>query len=139
MTSSPLCSLITALEGLTASISFLVPSPLCRHHVKSSTWHHNFDFFATFLDTVWSTGVFPYPPFQLWSYNLLYLYIPPNLKFNWTWVGGCLTWELPGNYPVFTMVMVIYHYVERIWRVIIDPNFLYNVYDHEKISSSWTT
>ena len=23
-------------------------------------------------------------------------------------------WELLGNYPVFTMVMVIYHYVERI-------------------------
>ena len=23
-------------------------------------------------------------------------------------------WELPGNYPVFTVVMVIYHYVERI-------------------------
>ena len=23
-------------------------------------------------------------------------------------------WELTGNYPVFTMVMVIYHYVERI-------------------------
>ena len=22
-------------------------------------------------------------------------------------------WELPGNYPVFTVVMVIYHYVER--------------------------
>ena len=23
-------------------------------------------------------------------------------------------WELPGNYPVFTVVMLIYHYVERI-------------------------
>ena len=23
-------------------------------------------------------------------------------------------WELPGKYPVFNMVMVIYHYVERI-------------------------
>ena len=23
-------------------------------------------------------------------------------------------WELPGNYPVFSVVMVIYHYVERI-------------------------
>ena len=33
-------------------------------------------------------------------------------------------WELPGNYPVFTVVMVIYHYVERIWRIIVTPNFL---------------
>ena len=30
-------------------------------------------------------------------------------------------WELPDNYPVFTMVMVIYHYVERIWRIIVTP------------------
>ena len=32
-------------------------------------------------------------------------------------------WELPGNYPVFTVVMVIYHYVERIWRIIVTPHF----------------
>ena len=40
-------------------------------------------------------------------------------------------WELPGNYPVFTMVMVIYHYAERIWRVLVTPKFLYNIYDNE--------
>ena len=32
-------------------------------------------------------------------------------------------WELPGNYPVFTMVMVIYHYVERIWKILVIPVF----------------
>ena len=32
-------------------------------------------------------------------------------------------WELPGNYPVFTVVMVIYHYVERIWRILVTPVF----------------
>ena len=32
-------------------------------------------------------------------------------------------WELPGNYPVFTAVMVIYHYVERIWRILVTPIF----------------
>ena len=32
-------------------------------------------------------------------------------------------WELPGNYPVLTMVMVIYHYVERIWRILVTPIF----------------
>ena len=41
-------------------------------------------------------------------------------------------WELPGNYPVFTVVMVIYHYAEIIWRILVTPNFLYNIYDHEK-------
>ena len=30
-------------------------------------------------------------------------------------------WELPGNYPVFTVVMVIYHYVERIWIILVTP------------------
>ena len=44
-------------------------------------------------------------------------------------------WELPGNYPVFTVVMVIYHYIERIWRIIFTPNFPYNIYDHKKILS----
>ena len=39
-------------------------------------------------------------------------------------------WELPGNYPVFAVVMVIYHYVERIWRILVAPNFLYNIYNH---------
>ena len=41
-------------------------------------------------------------------------------------------WELPGNYPVFSMVMVIYHYVEIIWRILITPDFLYNIYNYEK-------
>ena len=40
-----------------------------------------------------------------------------------------------GNYQVinlfFTMVMVIYHYVERIWGILVTPNFLYNIYDNE--------
>ena len=30
------------------------------------------------------------------------------------------------------MVIIIYHYVERICRIIVTPNFLYNIYDHEK-------
>ena len=45
--------------------------------------------------------------------------------------SGGRRWELLGNYPNFTVVMVIYHSVERIWRILITPNFLYNIYDHE--------
>ena len=45
-------------------------------------------------------------------------------------------WEhgqyLPGNYPVSTVGMVIYHNVDRIWIIIVTPNFLYNIYDQEK-------
>ena len=36
-------------------------------------------------------------------------------------------WELQVNYPVFTVVTVIYHYVERIWRILVTPNLLYNI------------
>ena len=36
---------------------------------------------------------------------------------------GQYMWELPGNYPVFTTVLVIYHYVERIWRIIVTRYF----------------
>ena len=48
-------------------------------------------------------------------------------------------WELLGNYPVFTVVMLIYHYVERTWRILVTPDFLYNIYDHEKTLSRWTS
>ena len=30
------------------------------------------------------------------------------------------------------MAMVIYHFFEIIWRILITTNFLYNIYDHEK-------
>ena len=45
------------------------------------------------------------------------------------------SWELPGNYPVSTVVMVIYHYVERIWKILVTPNFSYNIYNQESLSS----
>ena len=38
------------------------------------------------------------------------------------------------NYQVitlFTVVMVIYYYVEIIWRILVTLNFLWNIYDHE--------
>ena len=28
--------------------------------------------------------------------------------------------------------MVIYHYIEIIWRIVVTPIFLYKIYDHEK-------
>ena len=31
--------------------------------------------------------------------------------------------ELMDNYPVFTVVILIYHYDERIWRILVTPNF----------------
>ena len=40
---------------------------------------------------------------------------------------GWHRWELPGNYPVLTVVMVIYHYVERILRILVTPSFSYNI------------
>ena len=30
------------------------------------------------------------------------------------------------------MVMVIYYYVEIIWIILVNPDFSYNIYDHEK-------
>ena len=41
-------------------------------------------------------------------------------------------WELLGDYHVFTVVMVVYHYVDRIWIILVTPNFLHNIYDREK-------
>ena len=28
--------------------------------------------------------------------------------------------------------MEVYHYIETIWRIIVTPDFLYNIYDNEK-------
>ena len=38
--------------------------------------------------------------------------------------------ELPGNYPVFTVVMVIYTFVRRISIITLPPNFLKRFYIH---------
>ena len=46
-------------------------------------------------------------------------------------------WEFLGTYPVFTMVMVIYHYVERILKIVVTANVLYNIYNHKNILSKW--
>ena len=46
-------------------------------------------------------------------------------------------WELTINHPIFTMVMAIYHYVERIWIILVTPNFSYNIYDNENKLSGW--
>ena len=69
---------------------------------------------------------------HIWGEN----YIPKNDK-NISWKQGVVNHirELPGNYPVFTVVMEIYHYVKIIWRIILTPNFLYNIYNHEKYDS----
>ena len=29
------------------------------------------------------------------------------------------------------MEMVIYRYFEKIWRILVTPNYLYKIYDHE--------
>ena len=57
---------------------------------------------------------------------------PPDIIQELFWIlpTSKHIWELPVNYPVFTVVMVIYHYVERIWKIIVTPDFLYNIYDH---------
>ena len=37
------------------------------------------------------------------------------------------------------MVIVIYHYVERVGELLLPPIFPYNIYDHESILSRWTS
>ena len=41
-------------------------------------------------------------------------------------------WELPCNYPVFSVEMIIYHYVKIIWRIIVTPIVSYNIYENER-------
>ena len=59
---------------------------------------------------------------------------PQGMKSHvWPYFHGNMTyesrntlhhrWEFSGNYPLFAIVMLIYHYVERIWRIIVTPFF----------------
>ena len=51
-----------------------------------------------------------------------------DILFGHTMHSSKHRWELPVNYPVFTVVMVIYHYVERIWRILVTLNvFVYHI------------
>ena len=52
-----------------------------------------------------------------------------NWSLNLDFPGG-RRWELPCNYSVFTVVVEIYHYAERIWIIIVAPGFSYNIYNH---------
>ena len=45
---------------------------------------------------------------------------PESLLSSTPWVH---IWELPGNCPVLTVGMVIYHLVERTWIILVTPNF----------------
>ena len=62
-----------------------------------------------------------YSVLTLWEWKFIH-----SLNFYSLVGAGCRsihTRKLPDNYPVLTMVMVIYHYVERIWRILITTNF----------------
>ena len=81
----------------------------------------------TFAVTKYPTPIFILPRFA----SLLSFIIVTTGKLMIDFEGGGgHRWELPGNYPVFTVVMVIYHYVERIWRILVTPILIYNIYDH---------
>ena len=42
-------------------------------------------------------------------------------------------WKLYVNRPVFTMVMAVYHCFGIILIIVVAPNSLYYIYDHENI------
>ena len=66
-----------------------------------------------------------YPTVNFQSQSLfynLYMFLPPSDH----------KWGLLGKYPIFTVVMEIYRYVEIIGEFSLLPIFLYNIYDHEK-------
>ena len=49
-----------------------------------------------------------------------------NNQFKSSFLGR--KWKLPGNYPIFTVRMEIYHYIERIGELSLPPIFPYNIY-----------
>ena len=53
-----------------------------------------------------------------WSYSHFYYF-----GFHKYTESDYHRWELRGDQPVLTMAIVIYHYVEIIWRILVNPNF----------------
>ena len=72
--------------------------------------------FKCFLDFggYFLTGYFSFKNGYIWGFGLEFL---DSVR------DGDHIRELPGNYPVLTAVMVICNHVERIWRIIVTPNF----------------
>ena len=68
-----------------------------------------------------SCGIVLYLPY----YN--YKYTNNLLDPKESWVLHHI-WELLDNYPDLNVVVVIYHCVKRIWRIIATSIFLYNIY-----------
>ena len=85
-------------------------------------------FFLHFIAKVWRRIIYSQTAFSMVS-------LP--FRFLW-WLFQLHRLELPVEYPFLTEVMVICHYVERIWRIIVTYNFLYNIYYNEQILSRWT-
>ena len=52
---------------------------------------------------------------------------------------GSHRWGLSGDYPIFTLLMVICHYIDRIGDFLLLPLFWYNIYDREIILLRWTS
>ena len=61
------------------------------------------------------------------TFMILHMYVCRIHSYVHMYTYSLHRWELPGNSPVFTMLMVIYHYVERIWRILVTPDFSYNI------------
>ena len=79
------------------------------------------------------TFIFPYVCMEYCIISGLLIPIFWVMLSGIDWITTTLhhRWVLPVNYPVFTVVMVIYHYVDRIWRILVIPIFLYKIYDNK--------
>ena len=107
------------------------------HFVDVSSFN---GYYPHFVDIIYIDHITSYlacnvrPIFQIYSFSEIELCIKVSCKhdrsFKWP-SASRHRWELPDNYLFFNGVMVIYHCVERIWIILVTPDFLYNIYNHE--------
>ena len=133
------CALLISLDNSSASPDFNpVMWGLC---LPGWYWHTRYRYY-----NFNSRSVAPIDNHSILSEYCKFLRTLSLLKFWGHFLGGGdrivgagHRWELPGNRPGFIVVMVIYRYIERMWIIIVNPNFLYKILDNENILSRWTS
>ena len=106
---------------LMESTSLLLIAIIASSSIVSDTF--SITYHSELSPSLWLGNSLPLQP-NVWAGSLWRLEYHPIISP----MSSCMhRWELPVNYRVFAVVLVIYHYVERIWRILVTPNVLYNI------------
>ena len=103
-----------------------------------STFDDGFKLFMSSIDvlrTIVITVFYMESFLNTYVQTLLVIFTPPCSPWERVSYKKFHRRKLPDNCSVFTVVMVIYYYIDIIGEFLLPPFFSYNIYDHQKYYS----